>query len=333
MTNDITPNSQSIPESIPASREVRTIAGFWARILALLIDTIVLGIVGIVLGFMLFDQFSRLGVWGLLIGFSIAFLYFGLLNSRIGKGQTIGKRIMRIKVVSPQGEYISIARSFLRYSALGLPFFLNGAMIPPSILITPIVLLMTLLVFGFGGAIIYLYICNGRTRQTLHDLIARTCVVKSKSTAELNLPAVWKGHLYVTGAWLLLSVIFPVVTTSLATRGVPFADLLQLQKTLMDSGNLHMASVFIGQEAGIQGNIDYLRIDAVWKSVPYSIERAEKELASIVLREYPDAIKKDLIVVTVAYGYDIGISSAWRSATDQASPVEWMARAQPLRSR
>jgi uncharacterized RDD family membrane protein YckC len=158
MSNEIALNSESVSEPTPESRAAIAIAAFWGRILALLIDTIILGVVGIIFGFLFFDQLAGLGVWGRLVGFSIALLYFGLLNSRVGKGQTVGKRIMKIKVVGRDGQFISVARSFLRYSVLGLPYFLNGAMIPPSILMKPIGVIVYLLIFGFGGAIIYLYI-------------------------------------------------------------------------------------------------------------------------------------------------------------------------------
>jgi hypothetical protein len=87
-----------------------------------------------------------------------------------------------------------------------------------------------------------------------------------------------------------------------------------------------MASVFVGQRFGSDGSLSYLSTGTVWKSEPHSFEQAEREIASIVLSDYPDALNKDAIVVTVVYGYDIGISSTWRSATDQASPAEWMAR-------
>jgi hypothetical protein len=42
-----------------------------------------------------FQQFVELGGWGRAIGFPIAAIYFVILNSRIGGGQTIGKRILK----------------------------------------------------------------------------------------------------------------------------------------------------------------------------------------------------------------------------------------------
>ena len=68
------------------------ISGFWRRVGAFLIDSVILGVVGLVLGLFFSQQFVELGDWGRAIGFPIAAIYFAILNSRIGNGQTIGDR-------------------------------------------------------------------------------------------------------------------------------------------------------------------------------------------------------------------------------------------------
>ena len=50
----------------------RVISGFWRRLLALILDAVVLGLVGSILGLFLFDFLSQLGGWGRLFGFCIA---------------------------------------------------------------------------------------------------------------------------------------------------------------------------------------------------------------------------------------------------------------------
>ena len=56
--------------------DVRTIAGFWRRLAAFFLDFLALGIVGVTVGFFFTEEFVRLGPWGLLLGFSVAFAYF-----------------------------------------------------------------------------------------------------------------------------------------------------------------------------------------------------------------------------------------------------------------
>ena len=58
--------------------ELKWISGFWRRIGALIIDTLILGIAGIVLGLFLESTFVLIGAWGRLVGFSIALIYFEL---------------------------------------------------------------------------------------------------------------------------------------------------------------------------------------------------------------------------------------------------------------
>lgn len=50
----------------------------------------------------------------LLLHFVIALAYFGLLNSRLTNGQTIGKKIFRIRTINSHGEPLGIPKSILR---------------------------------------------------------------------------------------------------------------------------------------------------------------------------------------------------------------------------
>src|SRR5690348_14117245 len=90
--------------AVPTSDESRTaeqrppIAGFWRRLAAFVVDALILGVPAMLLGFAMFDWAASLGQAGRLIGFVVALLYFGLLNSRLGGGQTLGKRLLGIRV-------------------------------------------------------------------------------------------------------------------------------------------------------------------------------------------------------------------------------------------
>ena len=170
MTNEDLSPTKNTPKTAPQAPQSIIIAGFWKRLLAFIIDGLLLGIVGFLLGLMFFEQFARLGGWGRLVGFIITVSYFGVFNGSIGKGQTIGKRFTKLNVIDRDGQFLSPRKSFPRSAILVLPFFLNGALIPTSVIMSPLGILIGLIVFGIGGAIVYLYIFNRRTRQSLHDL-------------------------------------------------------------------------------------------------------------------------------------------------------------------
>src|SRR5881394_1297285 len=167
--------SPLLPPEVPTPPEFRK-AGFWRRVGASLIDTIILGIVGWILGFFFADAFMRMAGWERAIGFAVASLYFVPLNSRLGRGQTVGKRALGIRVVSKAGATLGFPRSLARSVVLMLPYFLNGAPIPMEVLKLGGGVVFSEAVFGLGLSIVYLIAVNARTRQSLHDLVVGSYV-------------------------------------------------------------------------------------------------------------------------------------------------------------
>lgn len=318
------PNTSEAPP-IPEDSDRRAISGFWRRVLAFIIDGLLLGLVGVICGLLLFDPLAQLGGWGRLVGFFVALVYFGILNSAVGKGQTVGKRLMKIEVVDRSGRHIPLARSLLRYTILGTPFFLNGVMIPPSVMMSPVGYLIGFVLFGLGGAIIYLYVFNRRTRQSLHDLIVGSFVTKTSPPGEV-IGSIWRPHLVVVGVWLMAVVGLSVAMTGLSQKGV-FPGLLDVQKAIQASGKVHMATVNVGKSwqivNGSRSEATYFHSNAIWKQRPEDEESAARSVASMILHNYPDIADKDVLTVNITYGYDIGIARAWKSNTFSHSPSEW----------
>ena len=79
------------------------IAGFWRRVAAFVVDGLILALVGEALGLSLFDFFVRLGPWGRCVGMAVALAYFVPQESS-RSGQSLGKRLLRIRVVDAQGR-------------------------------------------------------------------------------------------------------------------------------------------------------------------------------------------------------------------------------------
>ena len=55
-----------------------------------------------------------------LVGLVISLTYYGLLQSALGRGQTLGKRLLRIEVIGVDGAHLSIGRAVLRSLFLAL---------------------------------------------------------------------------------------------------------------------------------------------------------------------------------------------------------------------
>jgi uncharacterized RDD family membrane protein YckC len=301
------------------------ISGFWRRLLAFILDGLLLGLVGFVLGLFWFDPLARLGGWGRLLGFCVALVYFGLLNSAIGGGQTFGKRVMKVRVVDRSGQPISPGRSFLRYTVLGAPYFLNHLLIPPSVTMSPIGLLIVFILLGFGGAIVYLCIFNRGTRQSLHDLVAGTFVTRTTPPGQV-VGSIWRPHLIVVGGWFMAVIGFCVATAVVSRQGV-FPRLLEVERDIQATGKVHMAHVSVGKIWRIGGanrkGTSCFQARAFCKGTTFDPDAVAQEVASIVLRDYPEPKDMDLIAVYIIYGYDIGFAIASKSRVISHSPTEW----------
>jgi len=64
----------------------RNICGFWRRVIALLVDLIILWLFGTMIGLIAFDFLSKFGMLGRVLGFVVALLYLGFGNSSVLSG-------------------------------------------------------------------------------------------------------------------------------------------------------------------------------------------------------------------------------------------------------
>jgi serine/threonine protein kinase len=135
-------------------------AGFWLRILAGIIDVILINVAGFIFGLVLGtlilaadgnieDSSTELVIN--IIGFIFGLLYFSLMESS-SMGATLGKRAVGIKVIDLQGNSISLGKAMGRH--LGR------------------ILSMLLVMIGF------LMVGFTRHKQGLHDMMAGTLVIK-----------------------------------------------------------------------------------------------------------------------------------------------------------
>jgi len=87
--------------------------------------------------------------------------------------------------------------------------------------------------------------------------------------------------------------------------------------------------VSVGKKWSINGGprqeTTYLQTKAVWREPKPDFGSATRQVASIILRDYPKAMDLNAIEVTITYGYDIGIGNMWINQTINRSPSEWLA--------
>jgi uncharacterized RDD family membrane protein YckC len=310
------------------SESPREICGFWRRIFALLIDGLILAVPGYILGLIAFEQLVALGGWGKVVGFFISMLYFGIQNSLVCKGQTIGKRICKIMVVNKRGEFLSLPKSFIRIIVLDIGFFLNGAMIPDNLMNSPFMILISILVFGFMFSIIYLYIFNRTTRQSLHDLLVGSYVVNDSIAGSLKVQNIWRLHYAVVSIFIIASAGVPFYTMSLATQE-PFDQILALRQNILSVENVGNATVTVGENTTTINNETkktyYIASNIILNRKVENYDDLANEIAEIIL-SYDDYSQKDIISINITYGFDIGISSMWMTQRYGHTPEEWRTR-------
>jgi uncharacterized RDD family membrane protein YckC len=126
-------------------------AGFWIRAAAYIIDAIGLGILSSILnGILRLDPTTGGSGLNLLIGL----VYFVVLWSSTGHGQTLGMRVLNLKVIKTDGSELTYTQAAIRYVGLIISF--------------------AVLAIGV------IWVAFDADRQGWHDKIAGTYVIKTK---------------------------------------------------------------------------------------------------------------------------------------------------------
>ena len=299
-------------------------AGFWRRSAAFIIDATLLGVVGALAGWALFDLFARMGGYGRALGFVVALAYFGAMNSTLFAGQTLGKRLLGVRVVGRSGAPLSLPQSLLRYTILGVPFFLNGAPLDAKVVFSPLAYGASLLIFGGLSSILYLYVFNRRGRRSLHDLAVGSSVVTARgpiaSLAPVIPAPVWRGHLVVVGVFLIAAAAVPAITGRLA-QGEHFRDLLSAYEAVNAEPGVQHAQLS-HNTAFRSGSPDVESVVAQVNLMERRIEDGAfaEHIAGIIFAKDRKAPGMSSIDVTLVYGYDLGIASAWRWKSYRFAP-------------
>ncbi|PKF74166.1 RDD family protein [Chryseobacterium sp. PMSZPI] len=292
---------------------------FWTRIWALLLDSILLGIFGFILGFFFQNYFISLGENAKLIGWSISLIYFSVLNSNINQGQTFGKKLMGIQVVDSNGNFIYLKTSIIRALILTAPFFLNGYKISGTSSFSVVAFVQSIIIFALGIGSIIFYILNKQTRQSIHDLIAKTYVVQDYRSSTITvMPKVGKLPFYILGgifAIIICSSIYSYTSNSTIKKLIPLYEKLSQQKNISNA-SIVMNYPPMTDNTGTQRNI-YTVVIKTKKNLKdinqpaYSIKNKElQETVKTFIESHVYDSDNDILSVSVNSGYDIGISKS-----------------------
>lgn len=136
-----------------------TLAGIGGRLVALIVDSVLLGVVAGILGGLIqvAVHMTGLRVSGIRgsIEFVLGLIYFGWLWST--RGQTLGYMLMRIRLTRTDGGRVGLGRALLRFILIELSF---GLFLIPAI-------------------VSFFMIILGGRKQAIHDLLVDTVVIRT----------------------------------------------------------------------------------------------------------------------------------------------------------
>jgi uncharacterized RDD family membrane protein YckC len=163
-------------------------AGFWVRFFAYLIDLILVGVAtGILtLAFGGLGQSTTLG-FDDFASLVLTWLYFALLESGDHRG-TLGKMALGLSVGTLENERLNFGQATVRYFArlaCALPLLVGYAILPASTTVlnndmrSSVLILAGISLFGTTFVLgAYIMAAFTAKKQALHDLIAKTLVLK-----------------------------------------------------------------------------------------------------------------------------------------------------------
>ncbi|MBA4385678.1 MAG: hypothetical protein C0410_13145 [Anaerolinea sp.] len=290
------------------------VAGFWRRFFAFFIDSMILGIVGQLIGLILSNPLYELGPYAKPFGLLFILPYFGILNSKLGHGQTLGKKILGIAVRNENNQPISLWRSLFRIALLQLPVFLNGFPFP-KFGSFDLSIISSVFVFGFGGAILYTMVFNRGARQGLHDLILSTYVVNLKSEPKDKFPCSAKIHWIISGIWFGIVIISVGVISFInlsRISSIPFDSMTQANSSLANYPEV--LTTGINDKTTTMNGVIKKRtlVVSLWVKGKYNEKESIINLpkyAEVVFSNFNDIDIYDGLTIYIINGFNLGIAS------------------------
>jgi uncharacterized RDD family membrane protein YckC len=337
------PQALGSSPAAPAA-EARYICGFWSRVVALLLDLVVLFLILAFPAIRWFDYFSSHPAAALTLGFVVTFPYFIILNSRIGNGQTLGEKIAKIRVADLQGNAISVQRSTLRFCVLAIPFFFEEVQFTCTGGLCTVTTFVTWLLTACRIATAYLYIFNTRTRQSLHDLVAQTYVIDTDwwpieraapnlagaTTSAPSFPpravvqhGIWKAHFVILGSLILIGGFGGMFAGRKVVEMEPFPDLFAVESAINQSGKVRSLSVMVNKSWSTNRAITSIVVTATPLNAQPDDETQAKEIAAIALDASSKTTEMDSLDIVILHIVNFGLAHYSYRRSFSHSPNEW----------
>jgi uncharacterized RDD family membrane protein YckC len=300
------------------------VAPVWRRCVAYIADSILLGLVGTGIGKVFSERLWHLGTWGVLVGFFVSSLYFASLDCRIGKGQTLGKRFLKVRLVGVNGKPISFEKALARYTIFAVPAIAYGLKLPETRTPWFVSALIFVVVYWIGGSTFYLIILERINRQGLHDLAIGSYVVYADHEGPVEPKPVPSLHWVILGSALLTLTVGAAMLKDWSEKqpiALEFHRDTRLLESLDGVQRAHLSDRLIHGPNGNAKKIFYIGVTR--KTKPANEEAFAYDLARTLLDADHNLHGYDLVNVRLFYGYDIGIDAHREHREFEQSPSAW----------
>jgi hypothetical protein len=205
---------------------------------------------------------------------------------------------------------------------LFVPILLSQDLLPSS---TPSVVKTAAgtLLGAAGFAIVYLFVFNVRTRQSLHDLALGTFVVDGPGEGQVDDLGLWRMHWVIMGIALLSFYLLGSVLGPRLAAIYPFPELMPIPAEVQKVGIVREANVEMRTNNVNGVTSTGIRIKVSCNGKPEDSEKTATEIVAAAMRADPRATNSDYIEVIFLGGFKIGLAQFHGNETVSHSPAQW----------
>ncbi|MFC1821654.1 RDD family protein [Thermodesulfobacteriota bacterium] len=306
-------------------KKIRTYKPFIRRFGSFFIDTLLIGIIGQLISAGFMEELMALGNKGPFIGLVILILYFGIGNSALFNGQTIGKFLLGIQVVNLKGEKISVQKSILRSLIYIVPYIFNGwgLDLGKGALAVIFWSIIGAWLFSFTVALILFFVGNWKVGRLFHDVLFSTKVLLIGNDIAPNLKTEKVLSILSLTALLVLFIVFSFKSfcserpASLTPIGTFYE---QIQKTFPD---LRFRVNLTHVNTNEQINVLAVRAFPFKPLSENQLAHQANAIAKETIIAFDDINAIDFLSISIVQGFNIGIASRSKSSSERWAIGKW----------
>ncbi|MBN2753836.1 MAG: RDD family protein [Candidatus Goldbacteria bacterium] len=227
--------------------------------------------------------------------------------------------VMKIEVVGKTGTSISVIRASIRAAVITLPFFLNNMSLPYDLAMNPVFMtLISIVIFGGMFTVLYFFTVNRATKQSIHDVITETYVVNSQSAVKTVEGKIQLYKYAILGVLLIAIFHFGLNALNRLSQKVEMTEMTKLMQIIAAKSDLYVTGVqentttVTGVLNSDSSKVNSLIVSGMPKEPKDNYNESAVKIVKIVRDNY-NLNGIDKITIKFNVGYDIGISSSWKT--------------------